>query len=259
MKQSVIYLLIVVFFLKSCEQKKEIAPDKEKKLVAKDILDMSITFHDPEDKFKVSKLDIHLQEPRIQNPYRFSKLTIDNKKNTFKLLRNRGKRFVEYSKNSYGNLQVLLDGKVEKDTSIIRQFRLDTTYVTGYKNYYDMIVGLPMSLKSNMKFMERVENVKFNNHDCYKLEFVLNKNIISKKWVVYFAINDFSVQGLEIINEEEPKKGERMIFQDLMEINTIKYPKIRHWRDRQTNDYLATDILLFNSDILIEEPWETNE
>jgi len=259
MKQSIIYFFIVISFLESCKHKEDAPVNTAHNLNAREVLDGSIAFHDPKDRFKSTRFDIHLQEPRIQNPYRFSKLTIDNGNKTFKLLRNRGDRIVEYSKNIGGNLQVLMDGKVERDTSMVRKFKLDTNYLNGYNNYYNMIIGLPMSLKANMKDMKRAENVEFNGRDCYKLEALLNKSIISKKWVVYFDQYDFSVQGLEIVDEEEPNKGEKIVFQSLIEIDSIKYPKMRHWSDRQTNDYLATDILLFNSDILVEEPWFSME
>ncbi|MEM9680339.1 MAG: DUF6503 family protein [Bacteroidota bacterium] len=250
--RKIILLPVVMLVVLSCnqnekEQKKDISA-----LNAQEILDKSILYHDPNNSFGKTKIDIHIQEPRIQNPYRYSKIIMDNNENTFMLKRNRGNRVAEYYKDKDGELSVLLDGKIEQDTSLIRQFRLDTSFVNGYSNYYQIMLGLPMSMTSYAKTVNGGDITGFDGKYCYKIDIEIKESVISTQWHLYISTYDFSLVGVELINEEDNTKGERLVYEDLIKIEGINYPKIRHWRDRNSNDYLGSDILLYNEDILVE-------
>lgn len=135
----IIFLFIIsVFFMISIASAQML---DSRTLIAK-----SNEYHDPKDKWANSKLEVHVQEPRIGNPYRYSILTMDNGVGRFELSRNRGERISTHIINGDGSSAAVLDGEPINDPELIKQYRLGSDMNNIYKNSYDMMFGLPMSL-----------------------------------------------------------------------------------------------------------------
>ena len=117
------FFAILVLFLLGCNQ--------EKMLDGELILKKTIIEHDSLSNWDKTSLYIHIQEPRISNPQRYSILNLDNSTNTFKLARNRDQYISEHIIDSNGNSFVLLDGKTEIDTILIEKYRLDAARNIG--------------------------------------------------------------------------------------------------------------------------------
>ena len=53
-----------------------------------------------------------------------------------------------------------------------------------------------------------------------------------------------SLLGIEIIFPDDPTKGDRLIFENTLEINGINIPRIRHWFELRNNDYSGSDMIM---------------
>ena len=129
MKETV--LIILSLFLFGCNQ--------EKILDGELILKETIVKHDSLSYWNKAKLSLHIQEPRISNPYRYSLLKLDNSNNSFKLTRNRDLNISEHIIDSNGNSFTILNGKTETDSLLIKKYRLDASRNIGYKNFYQLL------------------------------------------------------------------------------------------------------------------------
>ena len=231
-----IILLVLTLFIFGCNEQKQ--------LDGYDILSKTIAKHDSLNAWSKTKLNIHIQEPRISNPHRYSILELDNSTNSFKLSRNRDQFISEHIIDSTGNSYVFLDGKIETDTILIKKYRLDASRNTGYKNFYKLLYGIPMSLKNSyVKIINTSENL-FNEEKCYKIEMELKEPMISRYWNLFVSKPSMRVKGIEIVSPDKPDEGERIYFDELIVLKGIKIPRIRHWLDLKNNTYAGTDLIV---------------
>ena len=227
---------ILIFILSACNQ--------EKSLDGLQILNESITAHDSSGTWNRASLNLYIQEPRVSNPLRYSILKLDNSKNTFELSRNRDEYVSKHVIESDGNSFTLLDGKKEIDTSLIKKYRLDPQRNIGYKNFYQLMYGLPMSLNSYMEKIVSTTEVVFNKEQCYKIEVELKEPMISKHWIIYISKANNRITGIEIVFPDKPNEGDRLYFEGIIKIDGIKIPRIRHWHELKNDAYSGSDIIV---------------
>lgn len=195
-----IILGIIITILFSCNQKKP--------LDGSQILSKSIIVHDPSDIWNKTQINLHIQEPRISNPSRYSIIKLNNSTGTFELIRNRGKHISKHITDSSGNDIVLLDEKMEIDTGLLKKYRLNASRNPAYKKFYQLMYGLPMSLSNSTERIVNTSVDAFNNEECFKLQLELKEEIISKNWNVFISKSDMSFLGIEIIFPDDPTKGD---------------------------------------------------
>ncbi|WP_271784669.1 DUF6503 family protein [Aquimarina algiphila] len=237
MKRNKMYHLIFIIVLISCN-------DLEEAIDASAILNKSIAAHDKNNNWNTTSIEIQIQEPRISNPKRYSILKLNNRSGTFELSRNREGHIVKYSINEKGENSVLLDDNEVIDSLVIKKYGLDTSRNSNYRRFYSMMYGLPMSIPEYLKTINDGGEVIFNKEACYKIVIELKEPIITKFWNVYISKKSNYVVGVEIFHEDDKEKGERMYFENLIEINEMKLPRIRHWLDLKNNDYGGSDIII---------------
>ncbi|MEO9884206.1 MAG: DUF6503 family protein [Balneola sp.] len=220
----------------SCAQQAEIDAHK--------ILDQSISFHDPDSNWDKAVLDVHIQEPRVSNPYRYSIVKLDNNLNTFELSRNRDQYISTHIIDQNGKSTVLLDGVTVIDSTLIEKYRLDASRNIRYKDFYELIYGLPMSLSKSVAKMNETNDQLFNEKESFKVEVELEQPIISKHWNLFISKKDYQLVGIEIFFPDEPEKGERLYFEGIVTINKMKLPRIRHWHTYNDDSYSGSDIII---------------
>lgn len=233
---KVIIFGVLALFMFGCNQ--------EKTLDGVLILKKSIVEHDSLNFWDKTKFNIHIQEPRISDPYRYSILRLDNSTNSFELSRNRDQHISKHIIDSLGNSSLFLDGKTNIDTILIRKYGLDPSRNIGYKNFYKLLYGLPMSLNNSLKKIAKTSERKFNKEKCYKIELELKEPVISKYWNLYVSKANMRVKGIEIVFPDKPNEGERIYFDGIIIINGIKTPQKRHWHKLKDSSYSGSDLII---------------
>jgi hypothetical protein len=209
-----------------------------------EILEKSISVHDPDSKWKTAKLSLHFEEPRIGNPYRYSRVKLDNTTGAFEMLRSRDEYISTHIIDENGVAVTLLDGEIPSDTSLIRRHRLDPSRNTNYRSYYDGFCGLPMNLPGKIKAILETEEVIFNGQKCFMIEIKLKEAMFSDHWRIYIDAKSYLVKGLDFILDEAKMEGERLYFDQIFDLDGIKLTRMRHWYDLKDDTYLGSDILV---------------
>ena len=231
-------LFFVSFLMLGCFTKNNPSTDGEM------IINQSISVHDPQNSWENAFFEIHIQEPRISNPYRYSIVKINNSTNTFELSRNRDEYISKHIINEEGESYVLLDDKVTTDSVLIKKYRLDPSRNTRYQEFYNMMYGLPMSLKDFTQSYFKTSEVEFNNELAYKIELELKKPIISEFWNIFIDRKTNEILGIEIIFPKDPEKGERIYFNETILLSKMKIPRIRNWHAYNDDIYSGTDVIV---------------
>lgn len=209
------------------------------------VLEQSIKFHDPESKWNQTTLSIYIQEPRIQNPGRYSKLRMTMSTGRFSLSREYEIGEVERIISDLGELKVLVNGSANYSEEIKEEYRLDSSRNSGYKTFYQMLIGFPMSLTGDL--VEEVSQISTEavfGTEYFMIEFTLRESIISDLWQVYFSKDDYSIQALKFIHEDPDEEDEIIIFDGAYTWDGITIPRYRHWYVSESKKYLGSDIIV---------------
>lgn len=232
-------ILCFILVLASCAS-------NETDLSGKEIIAKSIEKHDPNGKWPTTELHFRIQEPRLQNPVRYSDVALNNKNGAFSLFRNREDHVSNHIIDNKGDAITYLDGKIITDTLLIKKYRLEPSRNTGYRRFYQLLMGLPMSLHiEKLDSVGNVSRVLFNSVDSYKVPIILEKPMFSKYWNLYFAKDDFSMIGMEMIFPDDPSKGERLFFDGSIDLDGIIIPRHKHWHEL-SGAYSGSDIIVKN-------------
>lgn len=230
-------LLCFVLALASCGT-------NETNLSGKDIIAKSIQKHDPDSKWSTAEIHLRIQEPRLQNPVRYSEVTLNNTNGAFSLHRNREDHVSNHVIDKDGNAITYLDGEIITDTLLIKKYRLDPSRNFVYRRYYQSLMALPMSLHiEKLDSIGNTSQVTFNNIESYKVPIELGKPMFSKHWNLYFSKDDFSMIGIEMIFPDDPNKGERLYFEGSIDLNGVSIPRYKHWHEL-SGAYAGSDIIV---------------
>ncbi|MDY8135146.1 hypothetical protein U0D62_06030 [Aquimarina sp. 2201CG5-10] len=218
---------------------------EEQQLNGSEILQKSIQFYDPKDKWGSIGFKVHIQEPRVLNPLRYSIVTLNNNDHSFELHRSREKHISTHLVDNNGKSVTFLDGKISTDSIQIKKYRLQPERNYGYQKFYQYLLGIPMSLNSKtIDYFEKTEEVVFNKTACYKIALTLKEAMFSKHWVLYISKQNYEVIGLEMVFPEDESKGERLYLSGNIEINGVKIIRTKHWHEYKSDEYSGSDIIV---------------
>lgn len=233
-------ILSLLFFI-SCS-------NSDIKLSGKEIIQESIKKHDPKNQWSSAEFTLRIQEPRLRNPERFSLVYLNNKTDAFKLMRNREDKIASYGINAEGNITILLDNKAVEDSLLIKKYLLQPERVHIYKNSYQTMLGLPMTLDDEFILdIGDVSQTTFGREPAYKIPVTLKRKVFSEQWILYFSKGDFTLKGIDIIHPNEPDRGERLYFEKSIQVQDMFLHRMKHWYDNK-EVYLGSDVTVYNLD-----------
>tara|TARA_R110000868_G_scaffold259361_5_gene517324 strand:- start:89021 stop:89737 length:717 start_codon:yes stop_codon:yes gene_type:complete len=213
-------------------------------LSGSELLEKSKRYHDPNGSWEKARLSVHIQEPRLGNPLRYSEIRIDNENEYFELNRKIDEGIVSRIIEK-GEARVLLNGSENISTEIMDEYRLSEDRNTGYYGFYSLLYGLPMSLNLNeIEGIGGVKESRFNGKDVFKIEVRLKEAIISDIWVLYINKSSYVLEGIELIHNQTDMENERIVFEDEFEFDGIRIPRFRHWYRVESNEYRGSDIIV---------------
>ncbi|HKK79456.1 MAG TPA: DUF6503 family protein [Phaeodactylibacter sp.] len=217
---------------------------------ANEVLRRSLQFHDPAEAWGQQNLRFIIDEPRVGFPERQSIVVLGMADDYFEILR------------SYDGVPVLrhlspdscystVEGErvSAADTAVMARYGLQCERTEGFRRFYRLLNGMPMSLFSpEVSLNEGVTEVTVGEAPCYRITARLNQEIISEAWFFDFDQRDYRLRGYGFANEEA---GEYLRIDGLVRIGQMQLPRMRHWYSQTDSTYLGSDILVEAS--LVEE------
>lgn len=202
--------------------------------------------YDSNQEWGTSEIKLHIQEPRVNNPQRYTKLNLKNSDDYFEMERFREDGIVKRILTGNGESKIFLNGESELSRAIIEQYRLNVERSLGHKKFYKLMYGLPMSLSNN--FWEQIrpaQKAEYEGREVYRVAMELKDEMISKHWTLIIEVETYTLLAIEFNHPEDPGKEEEIItFEGEFDINGMKIPRIRNWYIKGTNEYLGTDIIV---------------
>lgn len=193
-----------------------------------------------------SEIKLHIQEPRVGNPQRHTKLFLKNSNDYFEMERFREDGIVKRILMGNGESKIFLNGESELSETIINQYKLNVERSKNHKKFYQLMYGLPMSLTENLwQGIEPAQKTEYEDMDVYRVNLELKEEMISKHWTLIIGVETYELLAIEFNHLEDPENGGEVIkFESEIEIKGMKLPRIRNWYTKNTNEYLGTDIIV---------------
>ena len=236
-------LFVLLLLLTACSPAPETTEAEPLLPKASDILRSSLQFHDPGEKWPLSQFRMVIDEPRTNFPERQSTILLDLPESTFEVVRNYDGTMVRRGIQADRCYNFLDEKPVDPaDSSTVQQFRLGCDRTEGYRSFYKLLTGLPMTLFTpEVSLGETVEAVRFGPYSCYAVQARLNNPIISEQWLFYFDQSDFQLRGYQATGEGA---AEYLKLDGLIPFNGMQLPRMRHWYNRTDSTYLGSDIII---------------
>jgi len=209
------------------------------------ILAQSQLKYDANQQWSESELRLHIQEPRINNPQRYSRIVLNNASSYFEIERDRNEGAIKRIIDERGTLRVLLNDSESIAPAIKEKYGLNQERSEGYRNFYQKMYGLPMSVTDD--FYDEIapaEPVTFEGEEAYRISLELKQEMISRYWRMIVSTEDYTLLAVEFYHPENPEEGEIIKFEDVVQVDGITLPRMRHWYEKQTNKYLGSDIIV---------------
>lgn len=248
------FLILLLFFTTlSCKHRSEKAPNLPNIITAKELIQRSVTYHDPDGNWKNFKSSIQFN----------TNLWKDNgeiEKSTTQLLLNKQN---EDFKIHFINNKIEFIGEVNKDTCYNKALKEVTSKTFSkykqilnckgaqfYKNYYLYLIGMPMKLLDpeaivQDSVLERTYNTI--KYDVIKVNYEpLNKQPV---WYFYFNKKNYALELCKFTSkEDENKGGEYIIYNQEINIQNIKLKGQQVWlHNTPTLDTLVIENLQFTN------------
>lgn len=235
-------LLLLLFLLTACNPDK--APVEKVALPeAPDILRRSLQFHDPQERWPVSQFRMIIDEPRTNFPERQSTILLNLPESVFEVTRDYDGTLVRRGIKADSCYSFIDDQAIASaDSATVQQYRLQCDRTQGYRSFYQLLTGLPMTLFTpEVSLGETVEIADFGPYACYAVSARLNNPMISEQWIFYFDQHDYQLRGYRATGEGA---AEYLELDGLLPFNGMQLPRMRHWYNRGDSTYLGSDIVI---------------
>lgn len=212
-------------------------------ITGQQLLERSIQYHDPKDKWDAFKGTLSLTETRPNGADRKSVLKLDNKKAYFYLDQSREgysiEKIVEQNACSYK-----VNGATVVADSLVQKFRLTCPQLQRIKNYYVYLWGMPMKLKDpGTQIHEKVSTTTFQGDEVLSMKVTYDKTVGEDIWYFYFNPKNYALVGYRFYHDEAVNDGEYIPLVGEEVINGIRFPKTRTWYVNKDDRLLGADIL----------------
>jgi hypothetical protein len=237
MKKNIVFAIIITVFM-SCE----------KELTSEQILNNSISYHDPNNEWNTFNSTFHITMETPDSPNRESDITINNPESAFYLKVVKDTTMIEYKVRG-DNCNIAFNRSAQFTEEEAKANNLNCDRAKMYKNYYSYLYGLPMKLKDpGTHISETAELRSFKGKEYLVLKVTYDESVGSDNWYIYLDPETYAMEVYQFFKKDEngnqkDDSGEYILLTEEMVVNFIKMPKVRAWYYNKDDAYLGTDIL----------------
>ena len=236
MKLSFISFFILFFTLGSHSQN----------LTGQQLLQKSIAYHDPGNKWSTFKGGLHLRETRPSGADRLTHLHLNNKTSFFELIQHREKDELVHVWENEKCVHLLNKSKIFSDTDR-EKHKLTCDRTKLLRDYYLYLWGLPMKLNdAGTNIAEEVGETEFQGNKVWSMKVTYETTVGDDTWYFYFDQRNYAMVGYRFYHEEEKNDGEYITLDGEETIKNIRFPKTRKWYYNKDDKFLGADILETN-------------
>ena len=211
---------------------------------AKELLDRSIAYHDPQGRWKRGAFKFTETASRPDGTGHRNDLRFDNARNRFELdTAIDGRVLALVVEND--NVVVRLDGKADLSADELERYRLKPAQVLSRRNRDLYLWGLPMKLRDpGTQLDPRVKEAHFDGRAAYQLRVTYDAAVGSDTWYFFLDPETCALVGHRFYHDEPAGDGEYAVFSEEVSGQDLRLPRVRRWYTNKDNKPVITHTLL---------------
>lgn len=208
------------------------------------LLDKSIAFHDPHNNWNKFEGMLSFSVERPDKPDGKRKVFIDNEGQSFSFWAQYDDGLLQYNVDSDRGA-AKWNGKKEISEAMVEKYRISADRAVMYRDYYTYLYGMPMKLKDLGTIIDpEVKEVEFYGKTYNRIRVTYDDSVGDDIWYFYFSPTTHAMEAYQFFHDESKNDGEYILFEEIVEIDKVKIPRIRKWYYNSDNKFLATDVLI---------------
>jgi dipeptidyl-peptidase-4 len=223
-------------------------------LTSIELLDKSIQYHDPNNRWKNFKATLHFEQRHpMKTEQRFRTTIFDRSRNYFKFIQTTDDEILIREADGE-NCNNLYNGSTKIPEEVNKKHRFTCERAKMYRDYYEYLYGLPMKLKDQGTIIDPlVKDEIFNGRSVYSIRVTYEKNVGEDIWYFYFDKKSYALIGYRFFHDESKKDGEYISLYGEEIVQGIKIPKNRFWFYNKDDKFLVADLLLPEAGNAVDE------
>ena len=210
---------------------------------AEELLDKSIAYHDPDDRWRHGVWRLTLGEPRPAGSVRRTVLIIDQPAGRFDYSTRDGGNHIEGSLTDDG-CSFRLNGSTGYSQEERDEHRLTCKRLERMRNYYTYLWGLPMKLEDpGTRLDATVGSDTFGGSPVVVLRVGYEEPVGSDTWYFYLDPSSYALVGYRFYHDESANDGEYILLDQEVQAEGLRLPRVRAWYTNADKRYLGTDTL----------------
>jgi len=211
---------------------------------AKEIIDLSIQYHDPENKLAKGDYIYHFDESRPNSSKSKTKVRLAPHKEEFELEYTRKAVTQIYNINK-GRVKFSANGNTDLTEEFKKENRISEERGKMMKNYYMYLWQLPMKIKDpGTRIHENVERTSFFDTEALEVKVTYDEEVGKDIWYFYFDPLSYRLVGYRFYHDESANDGEYILLENEYKLDNIKLPAKRMWYTHKEDKFLGTDELV---------------
>lgn len=212
------------------------------KIEAATVLEACFSYHDPNNEWPSWAGEYVVIEPRLRNAGRRSEVVLDPSAGVFEIERAYGADIIRRTFSSSGH-QAYLNGQVVTDTALINQHRLTSERSEGHRQFYTLMLGMPVSLKGRYRLLSPMAiPMQWKGYEVCKVEMEVEDAPIATHWELFVDSKNYRLRAYRLLPEDGV--GEYLMLDQEMEVRGMKWPRVKHWYASENDEYLGSDLIL---------------
>jgi hypothetical protein len=208
-----------------------------------DLLDKSLSYHDPGGRWRASVLRLSLEETRPEGSFRPTTLLIDYARGRFKITTQREEAEIRGMLDG-ASCELRLNGSARFSSEERDRFRLTCERLEWLRNYYVYLWGLPMKLLDRgTRIDSEVRGATFQKRPVWVMRVTYDEKVGKDTWHFYFDRRSYALVGYRFDHDEAKGDGETIILEGEVRAGELRLPKTRAWFTNAENRFLGTDTL----------------
>lgn len=212
---------------------------------AKDLLERSIVYHNPDNNWYKINHKILLASRRPDGSETTQTLLLSHGDAQFGFEMERDGKKIDAILELDGTCVTHINGSTEISEEDKKKYRLNCDQLEQSRDYYGYMLGLPMNLKDPGTILDPVaKRDKFQGEDVITLKVTYSEEVGADTWYFYLNPVTHALIGCRFYHDESKNDGEYLIFEDEVRVGKVVLPQKRKWYYNDDRGYLGEDEIL---------------
>ena len=213
-------------------------------VTAKDLLDRSIAYHDPQATWQRGVFEITEVASRPDGASHRNIVRLDNVRDRFELRSSVDHRALTLVVED-DRAVARLDGKADLSAQDIERYRLKPAQILSRRNKDLYLWGLPMKLRDpGTRLDPGVKETRFAGRAVYQLRVTYDASVGSDTWYFFLDRETSALVGHRFHHDESAGDGEYAVFSEEISGQGLRLPRVRRWYRNKDDKAVITHTVL---------------